>query len=188
MKAVVKLICVVIVITSISISMSAQDTNWRQIDQSGYNMKYKLPNYWEVDGFGWDEDWDGYGSSVCHCAGTVNLYRDGWDIIIGMVVYPCHKTGVDSLKRQKVWNYKFSNGKKAGKIKTKHLKFSKKVGSWQTDDWNMEEMKGAEVWQLIAYHDEYAFVMYFWGDKEVLKKKEKVIMKIIESFEPVKKE
>ncbi|MCF8297686.1 MAG: hypothetical protein K9J13_09110 [Saprospiraceae bacterium] len=188
METIKKSICVIIILTSISLTISAQEIGWRDIDQSGYKMKYKLPNYWEVDGFGWDNDWDGYGSSVCHCTGTINLYRTGLDIIIGMVVYPCPKTGIDSLKRQKVWNYNFYNGKNAGKIKTEHLTFTKKVGKWDAVKWSIEEMKDAEVWQLIAIDDDFAYIIYFWGDKEILKEKKKVIMKIIESFEPVRDE
>ena len=59
---------------------------WRNVSQADLNIKYKLPNSWEVDGFGAGYGyWDEGGSSGCDCAGTIYY---GYNRALGMVIYP----------------------------------------------------------------------------------------------------
>jgi hypothetical protein len=58
---------IILIFTAIflaSINSYGQKAKWQKVNQSGYGMKYELPDDWEIDGF--------KTSSVCHCSGTIN--------------------------------------------------------------------------------------------------------------------
>ena len=175
----------IIIIVLFSLGLKIYPQSWRIVDQSDYNMKYKLPKSWNVDGFGASDDWGAYGSSVCHCSGTIN-FSDIDSMRVGMVVYPCLKEDVNSEKRQKVWNYEFIKQGDFDTIKTKKLTFIRQKSDFGNED-DYYNSKDYEAWQLIAYNGKFAFVIYFWGRNESMKREEKTIIKILESFIGIKK-
>jgi|SRR5687767_14968384 len=157
---------------------------WIKINQRDYNVTYKLPKQWEVDGFGsgfgyWDEG----GSSVCDCSGTINY---GLNKALGMVIYPFEKTA-DLVKRNFVWNYQFVENTAVEQIQTKILKFEKKISKWYTPDgYDDGGMLDDEVWKFTFTGARYGVVVYFWGDKDLMQKNRTTIQKIMDSLVLVK--
>lgn len=171
---------------SMPFNSSAQ--RWKKIKQSYYNMTYKLPSNWWLDGFGSEEDWEAYGSSVCECAGSINGYEEYGDEDeqewVKMAIYP-FKKGMDMERRLMVWDAKFKPSDQVSKEKTDHLTFKKTVSTWETAD---GEMRGNEVWQYLSDDHPYGFVIYFFGPPQYMKKNRQTIEKIIHSLKPEKLE
>ena len=163
--------------------------SWSGINQSDFNMKYKLPTTWEVDGFGSSEEyWDLDGSSVCNCAGTINF---GPDRKLGMVVYPIRSDYSDSVmvKRQYVWDYHFVPSTSKQTVTAKKISFQREISKWELNSGTDEYMNMLDdvVWKLTSKTTNYGFVIYFWGDASVMLANEKTIYKILDSFVQVKK-
>jgi hypothetical protein len=158
---------------------------WRTVDQSDFNMRYKLPRSWEVDGFGGGFGyWNERGSSVCDCAGTINF---GYDRTLGMVVYPLD-AGSDVSIRNYVWEFKFIETTPTDVYQTKKIKFTKTISAWQKDDPADydREMMDAEVWRYTVTGPAYGFIIYFWAPPVLLKQNEQKIHKILDSFVMIK--
>lgn len=157
---------------------------WRKVDQSYYGMTYKLPASWERDGFGADDDWESTGSSVCHCAGSINIGNRFEDDEIYMVVYPTKlKDSLNAPKRLKVWQMVFDTLGTKSKVQTKTLTFEKTVSKWTAD--TGQDFPDAEVWKLTTAQKGKYYVIYFWAKPEVIKKNAGIIQQILESFKPV---
>lgn len=166
---------------------------WRMVDQSGYNVKYKLPAEWEIDGFGGGfGSWDEYGSSVCGCSGTINY---GPDRKIGMVLYPYENSISETelmRKRDYVWDYHYNF---VGAIQQDNYTAKKITFSWSKSKWELPEgasdeymgMLDDEVWYFTVNGENYGLVIYFWGDVDLMKKNEPTILKILDSMVMVKK-
>jgi hypothetical protein len=157
---------------------------WIKINQEDYNVTYKLPRQWEVDGFGSGfGSWDTGGSSVCDCAGTINY---GFNRALGMVIYPFEKTA-NLVKRNFVWNYEFVSSNEVISIQTKILEFKQEISSWKLENGSDEgNMLDDEVWKFTFTGARYGLVVYFWGDKELMKKNTLTIQRIMDSMQLVK--
>jgi hypothetical protein len=171
------------VFLSLNTALFAQ--GWIRINQRSYNVTYKLPKQWEVDEFGSGfGNWDEGGSSVCDCAGTINY---GFDRALGMVIYPFEKTA-DLMKRNFVWNYQFVENAAIEKIQTKVLQFERQISKWSLKDGSAEDpnMLDDEVWRFTFKGARYGVVIYFWGDKDLMRKNATTIQKIMDSLVLVK--
>ncbi len=158
----------------------------KKVEQTEMNMKYELPKTWEVDGFGGGfGDWESDGSSVCNCSGTINF---GPDRKLGMVVYPVTSRS-DMKKRENVWDCHFVATAKTSAYTSKKMTFTKSVSKWEQLGEVKEnaEMMDDEVWSFNTTGPNYGFVIYFWGDKNVVNENEKIITKILDSFIQLKK-
>jgi len=165
-------------------SFNCMSQKWLTVNQKYYNMKYKLPESWSVDGFGEDNDWNAEGSSVCHCAGTINLSSDDSNKII-MVAYPCKEGDIKSENRQKVWSYSFIPSDNKDTIKTKYMTFVRSVSDFTSyDDYYIAERD--EAWQLLCDNGNNSFILYFFGSTDEMQKQKDTIMQIIRSFSVAK--
>jgi hypothetical protein len=164
--------------------LSAQ--KWKKIDQSTLGFKYKLPADWPVDGFG-GGDFEQNGSSVCDCAGTINIGNQGSDTAeIFMVVYPTLiKDSVDALKRKMMWGMEFDPEGTKKTVTTSKCVFQETISKWK------EGLGGnypdSEVWQFkTSFNNNQFYVIYFWARPSIMKANAATLMKIVESFTPVK--
>ena len=128
-----------------SITFVNAQKNWNTIQQKDYGITYNLPKNWEVDNFGYSENWE-EGSSVCQCAGTING-TNTFENKIKMVIYPINlKDTTEINKRNKVWDLEFIPSlQKKNNIKINDFIFEKTIGSWTEK--NAGEFKGNEVWK-----------------------------------------
>lgn len=161
--------------------------SWRTIDQSDFNVKYKLPTTWEVDGFGGGYGyWNEGGSSVCDCAGTINY---GYDRKLGMVLYP-FEIGSDPAKREYVWDYHFVVSTSVQTVTAKKISFQRIISKWELPEGSSDEYMGMlddVVWQLTAKTEKFGLIIYFWGDQYLIQQNEKNIYKILDSMVQLKK-
>jgi hypothetical protein len=168
-----------------SIFSTGFSQGWRTIDQSGLNVKYKLPGSWEVDGFGGGVGyWEEAGSSVCSCAGTINF---AYNRTLGMVIYPFTATS-DMTTREYIWDYHLVPATQSGSYATKKLSFTKTISKWKKEnpaDYDLETLN-AEVWMFKFTGPEYGWIVYFWAEPTLLHAKEKTIYMILDSFTQVK--
>jgi hypothetical protein len=157
---------------------------WETIKQDYFGMKYKLPDSWEIDGFG-GNDWEETGSSVCDCAGTINIGNRFSEKEIYMVVYPSRqKDSIDNKKRRMVWDMEFKDTINSVQIKTKYCFFTKKVSKWK--EGTEENYAGSEVWQLKTSFKNQYYLIYFFAKPEVINENEPILIEIINNFQPVK--
>jgi hypothetical protein len=157
---------------------------WRKVNQKYYGMTYELPSSWEVDGFGADDDWEQNGSSVCDCAGSINIGNRFQPDEIYMVVYPTKiRDSVNASKRLKVWEMVFDTTGAKSEVKTKNLSFRKIVSKWTKE--TAGEYADNEVWRLKAEFKNQYYILYFWAKPNVIKKNLCLLNKILESFKPV---
>ncbi len=166
---------------------------WQVVDQSGYNVKYKLPDDWEIDGFGGGfGSWDEYGSSVCDCSGTINY---GPDRKIGMVLYPYDNTIAETdlmRKRDYVWDYhyKFVEAVPQDNYDAKKMNFTWSKSTWELPEGASDEYMGMlddEVWYLTVNGKKYGLIIYFWGDVDLMQQNKSTLLKILDSMVMVKK-
>jgi len=171
---------IIIILVFVSISLFSQ--NWQNIDQKYLGMKYDLPEDWEIDGFGGGCGyWEEYGSSVCYCAGTINIGKRYSEKEIFMVVYPVQiKDSVNTIKRNMVWGMIFDENGSKSIIKTKKYTFEKNVSIWKPE--TDYPYSGNEVWKLYTSSKNQYYIIYFWAKPEVMKENEKIIAQILESF------
>jgi len=176
----------IIFLFGICFSPVASAQGWRSVDQSDFNVKYKLPTSWEVDGFGGGFGyWNEGGSSVCDCAGTINY---GYDRKLGMVLYP-FEIGSDGQKREYIWDYHFVPSTSVQTVTAKKISFQRVISKWELSQGTDEYMGMLDdvVWQLTARTEKYGFIIYFWGDASMMLANEKNIYKILDSMVMVKK-
>jgi len=139
-----------------------------------------------VDGFGSDFGyWDDGGSSVCDCAGTINLDDDNK---LGMVIYPTDAK-TDAKRREFVWDYHFILSGNVQTLETKKIKFEKEISKWELTEGSDEYMGmlGDVVWKLTTKTDNYGLIIYIWGDEANIKKNESTLLKIVDTMVMVKK-
>ncbi len=176
----------IVTIIAFSFFKTSFSQSFKKVEQPELNVEYKLPESWEVDGFGSSfDDWEGTGSAVCSCGGTINF---GYNRKLGMVIYPVGSKS-DKKKRENIWHYHFVPEVKNTLYKTKSLTFKKTVSKWELPA-GMEdghEILDNEVWNFTVNGSNYGFIIYFWGKKELIKENEKVIAKILDSFTQLKK-
>jgi hypothetical protein len=177
-------VCIFFLVISFSVVASAQ--GWRAVNQTDFNVKYKLPTSWEVDGFGGGFGyWNEGGSSVCDCAGTINY---GYDRTLGMVLYP-FEIGSNGKKRENVWGYHFVPSTSVQTVTAKKIAFQRVISKWELNSGSDEYMGMLDdvVWQLTAKTEKYGLIIYFWGDASLMLANEKEIYKILDSMVMVKR-
>lgn len=160
-----------------SFTLPAQ--KWIKVNQSYYGMKYKLPPDWAVDGFGFDNNWEGYGSSVCDCAGSINI--SGNDSL-HMVIYPSKKSGVDSLKRNRIWDYTFVVAKKIDDINGKNLIFETSTGYLTCEGCSEESTKDKYTIRYFGKFKSNYYFIYFYGSETYINKNQALIHSILGTF------
>jgi hypothetical protein len=175
-----------LLIAAILFTSSSLAQDWQKVDQSEYGMKYELPKTWEIDGFGWSNDWESAGSSVCDCTGTINIGNRFTDEEIFMVVYPTRtKDSLKATKRQQVWGMTFRQTGGQDLLTTENCQFTRKIGVWDDPEPPLY-YEGDIVWQMkTKKHDQY-YMLYFWAKQEVWEQHENTVAKIINSFRPVR--
>ena len=158
-------------------SLHAFAQKWKKVDQSWMNVTYSLPAHWETDGFGSDgNNFDGTGSSVCECAGSINF---GDDRSIGMVIYPFNKNS-DASRRMAVWDFRFKEVPNKSNFAAKAMSFEESLSVWEGE--GDENMKQAVVKRYISKRKGVNVIIYFWGQAEMMKANETSIKKILQSI------
>lgn len=160
-----------------SIPLHAQEL--KAIDQSWMNVTYKLPIDWETDGFGSVvNNFDGAGSSVCECAGTINF---GPNRELGMVIYPFNEKS-DTARRNSIWNFRFIESPPSSKIKTKKITFLETRSAWKTIGVLDNNMLDDTVLRYNTQSKGVNLVIYFWGDPNIMFAYEKTSKKFFNPF------
>lgn len=161
---------------------NSQAQQWKSFDN--FEIEYKLPSDWWVDGFG-DYSrggWDEHGSSVCECTGVIIGLddQDGGDI--KMLMYPSTEAGLKNPERQKAWDFEWVEPTAAQKnIQTATFNFEFKTSQWKDDT-------EFEVWQLKTQVDkDFYLLVYFWATPNTLKNNLKTLTTIISSINQVGK-
>src|SRR6202007_1750504 len=98
----------------------------QKISQPNLMASYEIPKDWNVQEY-YKGDWDKPGgSSICHCALSVNILKvpngDDFDYL-HMVIYPSDKKGVSDPMRANVWQYKITCGDKGDSLHTPNLQW-----------------------------------------------------------------
>ncbi|TNE54130.1 MAG: hypothetical protein EP338_08170 [Bacteroidetes bacterium] len=164
-----------------------KDEKWVSIDQSYYGMKYKLPQSWEVDGFG-SSDWDDYGSSVCRCAGTINIGDRYGEKTLYMVAYPSlDLKSIREGKRSQVWDWKYDDPGTQGTMK----KYGKTRWYLTRSSWTKESTKEEDgdlvVWRYITTYKKQYYVVYFWAKEDVMLEKSGEIDQILSGMKLIRR-
>ena len=157
----------------------------REINQPIFGVKYSIPKNWSTDTFG-NENWETVGGSVCKCSGIINIGNQMMDDEISIIIYTTQT--LDSLNAKKrlfAWKMQFDieNAKTENAIKTEKLEFEKKVSKWNVKEEDF--YFGKEVWQLKTSEAGKHYLLYIWATPDVMKQNEKLIYKILETFEPL---
>lgn len=164
-----------------SIHLHAQE--WKAIDQSWMNVTYRVPIDWETDGFGSDgNNFDGTGSAVCECAGTINF---GPNRELGMVIYPFNEKS-DTARRKSIWNFRFTETQLSSKLKTKKITFQETQSVWQTKGVLDNNMLDDTVLRYTTQSKGINLVIYFWGDPSIMFAYERTIKEILQSISIVR--
>lgn len=141
---------------------------WKTLEQMPLGLRYEVPREWYVGGI--------MDAKKCHCSsGTLNSsFRDH----INMVVFASDKFSLDSLKRQSVWGYSFVETLPKQEIPTKIFLFEQTVSRWREDN-------ELNVIRLTATYQGVHYLLYFWGESEMLLRQNPVIERIIQSINPM---
>lgn len=158
----------------------------KKMKQSKLGAKYDLPMSWEFETFG-QKDWEAPSLDLdsSQYAGSLNTGSYGSDNEICMLLLPTlFKDSVNAQKRLWFRNMRFDlNGTKT-EIKTSKLVFEKTVSTWIKG--SGFDYEGSEVWRLTTQTKGQYYVIYFWAKPRVMKLSEETILKILESFAPIK--
>jgi len=174
-----KKIVFLIVLVTLNPGLFAQ--KWKTVNKEFFGITYKLPGTWEVDGFG-GEDWEAKGSSVCHCAGIINIINRSDSNEIYMLVYPTKiKDSVNAVKRKKIWkNIVGDKVTDKSTVPLKNYTFEKAVLKF--DEGAQADFPGYEIWRFFTFAHEQYYTVYFWAKPQTIKDNEKDILKILESI------
>ena len=168
-----------------ALSISAQ----QKISQADLKASYELPVGWEVKQY-FKGDWDKPGgSSICHCALSVNILKvpnnlDDFDYV-HMVVYPSDKKGVADPMRGQVWQYKIATGDNGDSLKTPNLQWKHYTGKLITTGDN--RFKDCIAWKYVTHtaNQKAFYTVYFWGKPTMMQQYKTVIEKIISGFKSI---
>jgi hypothetical protein len=142
--------------------------NWKELNQAPIGLKYNIPQGWFVSGYI-------YGKS-CNCnSATINLSKDQ---TINMAIFT-DTIDLDSLKRQKVWDYSFAPFTlDTEELQTDYFTFERAMSTWVED-------KKATVLRFSMSYKESQYLIYFWGDLKDITKNAKVIELILKSIQGI---
>ena len=138
---------------------------WMALEQSPLNLRYEIPYNWYVGGY--------MTSRSCNCtSGTINTApnRD-----LNMVIFYSEEFDVDSLTKQDVWGYKFNTPSITETISTPYMDFEVARSRWENDSDVM-------VMRLTATIEDNAYVIYFWGNDDIMSNMENTIIHIVHSI------
>jgi hypothetical protein len=155
------------------------------VSQPNIKMEYEIPKTWKVQEFfktGWD---DPSGSSVCSCAGTINILKIplGGDVFdyVHMVAYPSDKKGQNVEKRRGAWQYRFVPVENADTINYTNfiwLRYSSKFVVQGGEN----RFKDNIVWKYVSHYGQTYYTLYFWAKPSTFREYQPVIEKIVSSF------
>jgi hypothetical protein len=164
-------------------TLSAQ----QKIKQPSLKAEYELPGGWEATEF-YKGDWDKPGgSSICHCAMSINILKipgigDEFDYV-NMVVYPSDKKGITDPQRNMVWQYKIVHGEGGDSLKTSHLKWKQFQGKIVYT--GEHRFKDNITLTYQTNNGKVYYTVHFWGKASILSQYKGVIDKIMKSFKPL---
>ena len=110
-----------------------------------------------------------------------------------MVLYPSSVRGLDSLYRQRIWDYQWKETAPQGNVKTPYLTFKKAIGLWLDDSRERDktlppEPTEMQVERFVAVHKGTAYTIYFWSDNaqfSVSKDYQALIDNILKGIKPL---
>ena len=155
----------------------------QKVSQPDLKAEYELPSNWSVQQY-FKDNWDKpAGSSICHCALSVNILKvpngDDFDYL-HMVVYPSDKKGSTDPQRANVWQYKITHPEGGDSVKTPHLKWIHFSGKLiYTGEHRFKEHT---AWIYRTHKDKAYYTVYFWAKPSMLSQYKGVIDKIISGF------
>ena len=158
----------------------------QKVSQPDLMASYEVPSNWDVKPY-FKGDWDKPGgSSICHCALSVNILKvpngDDFDYIY-MVVYPSNKKGAADPMRSSVWQYKIATGDKADSLHTPYLQWAQFSGKLTTSGDN--RFKDYVAWKYISHNQKAYYTVYFWAKPTMFTQYKSVIEKIMTGFKSI---
>ena len=156
----------------------------QKIVQPDLMASYELPKEWTVKQY-FKDDWDKPGgSSICHCALSVNILKvpnllDDFDYL-HMVVYPSNKKGAADPMRTQVWQYKITQTDAGDSLHTPNLQWLHFNGKLTCPGEN--RFKDCIAWKYTTHNQKTYYTVYFWAKPEMMTKYKTVIEKIIQGF------
>ena len=158
----------------------------QKVSQPDLMASYEVPKDWSVKQY-FKDSWDkAGGSSICHCALSVNILKvpngDDFDYL-HMVVYPSDKKGASDPMRANVWQYKIANGDKGDSLHTPNLQWLHYSGKLTCDGDN--RFKDCIAWKYVTHNQKTYYTVYFWAKPAMLTQYKSVIEKIISGFKSI---
>lgn len=158
------------------------------VSQPNIGMEYEIPKTWKVQEFfktSWEEPG---GSSVCPCAGTINILKiplggDAFDYI-HMVAYPSDKKGQNAEKRRGAWQYRFVPVEDADTINYSSFIWLRYKSKFIVQG-GENRFKDCVVWKLESHKEKTYYTLYFWAKPATFREHQPEIEKIIASFKGI---
>lgn len=162
--------------------MQAQE----KVSQPDLMASYELPKDWKPQQY-FKDSWDKPGgSSICHCALSVNILKipnaDDFDYLY-MVVYPSDKKGASDPMRTQVWQYKIAHGDKGDSLYTPNLQWLHYSGKLTCVGDN--RFKDYIAWKYVTHNQKAYYTVYFWAKPALITQYKTVIEKIISGFKSI---
>lgn len=149
------------------LSINAQ--HWNEISQESIHLKYDVPQGWYVGGV--------KSGKACQCTGA--SLNSAQDQSLNMVVFFSDKESIDSLQNQKVWGYSFvPPSMDSEKLPTTNFNFEKSISTWEED-------KNIAVLRFATTHNNFNYVVYFWGSLNSISINTNIIEHILTSIQPL---
>lgn len=155
----------------------------QMVSQPDLKAEYELPADWKVQQYykgGWDKPG---GSSICHCAMSVNILKvpSGNDFeYLHMVLYPSDKKGASDPQRSTVWQYKITHGEHGDSLITEHLRWKHYTGKLTYS--GEHRFKDCIAWKYETHKEQTYYTVYFWGKPGMMSQYKGVIDRIMQSF------
>lgn len=158
----------------------------QKVSQPELKAEYEVPSNWDVHAY-FKGDWDKpSGSSICHCALSVNILKvpngDDFDYL-HMVVYPSSKKGSTDPQRAHVWQYHIMHGEKGDSLKTPNMQWIHYTGKLVATGDN--RFKEHIAWKYQTHTNKTWYTVYFWAKPGLLSQYKGVIEKIMKGFKPL---
>ncbi len=160
----------------------------QKVSQPDLKAEYEVPADWTVQQY-FKDNWDKpAGSSICHCALSVNILKvpngAGDFDYLHMVVYPSDKKGIADPQRGYVWQYKITHPDGGDSVKTPNLQWIHYSGKLvYTGEHRFKEHM---VWVYQTHKDKTYYTVYFWAKPSILTQYKGVIEKTIQGFKALK--
>ncbi len=174
----------ILFLSFVAIKSLAQDTTYTLKD---FKFSYTVPKTWKHVEFG-SANWEDAGkSSVCKCAGTMDIFKipngDDYDYI-HMVIYPSDKKGQNVEKRRGAWQYRFVPVEDGDSLKTNSLLWTRFTSKFTTTG-GENRFKDYKVWQLKSRFGNTYYTMFIWAKPTIFKDYEGKIENIVKTISPI---